>query len=65
MPFGKFVDIETITEERSKAIEKSIRTISIEELTKTFGLWVLPGSGMGPLKETGKRMGKKAIKHTH
>jgi hypothetical protein len=34
MPFDKFVDIETITKERSKAIEKSIRTISIEELKK-------------------------------
>jgi hypothetical protein len=111
MPFDKFVDIDTITEERSKAIEKSIRTISIEELKKlgeeifhysedpwrqtllrlieqhptgtfyhatthdrvTFlycqdediGLWVLPGSGMGPLRETGKGMMKKAIKHSH
>ena len=34
MSFDKFGDSETITEERSKAIEKSIRTISMEELKK-------------------------------
>jgi hypothetical protein len=111
MPFDKFEDIETITNERSKAIEESIRTISIEELKKlgeeifhypedpwrltllrlieehpfgtfyhatthdgvTFlycqdediGLWVLPGSGMGPLEERGKRMMKNAIGQSH
>lgn len=26
-----------------------------------FGLWILPGSGMGPLDETGKRHIKEAI----
>jgi len=33
MPFEKF-DIESLTKERRKAIAKSIRTISIEELRK-------------------------------
>jgi hypothetical protein len=36
MPFDKFVDIETINKERRKAITKSIRIISVEEL-KTLG----------------------------
>ena len=26
-----------------------------------FGVWVVPGSGMGPLDETGKRIMKEAI----
>ena len=34
MPFDKFIDIETILEQRSKAIAKSIRTISVEEFKK-------------------------------
>src|SRR6266481_5586367 len=34
MPFDKFVDVETIDNERRKAITKSIRIISIEELEK-------------------------------
>jgi len=108
MPFDKFVDIETIQEERRKHILKSLRSISIDELRKLakehqdefvddpwrdkmlrlieerpqasfyhavpedniavvycrdedFGLWILPGSGMGPLDETGKRHIKEAI----
>jgi len=34
MPFEKFVDIETTDKERRKAITKSIRVISVEELKK-------------------------------
>jgi len=34
MPFDKFVDIEIINKERRKAITKSIRIISVEELKK-------------------------------
>ena len=34
MPFDKFVDVETINKERRKAITKSIRIISVEELKK-------------------------------
>ncbi len=34
MPFDKFKDFETISEERRKAVRKSIRTISVEELRK-------------------------------
>jgi hypothetical protein len=34
MPFENFVDVETINKERRKAITKSIRIISIEELKK-------------------------------
>ena len=34
MPFDKFVDIETINKKRRKAITKSIRIISVEELKK-------------------------------
>jgi hypothetical protein len=34
MPFDKFVDIETVNKERRKAITKSIRIISVEELKK-------------------------------
>jgi hypothetical protein len=34
MPFDNFKDFEHINEERSKAIRKSLRTISVEELKK-------------------------------
>ena len=34
MPFEKFEDVEAIDNERRKAIAKSIRIISVEELTK-------------------------------
>src|SRR5262245_4681875 len=34
MPFDKFIDFETISEERDKAIKKSIRTIGLDELKK-------------------------------
>jgi hypothetical protein len=34
MPFDKFADIDSINEARRKAIAKSLRTISIEELKK-------------------------------
>ena len=34
MPFEKFLDVETINKERRKAIIKSIRIISVEELQK-------------------------------
>jgi hypothetical protein len=34
MPFEKFEDVEAIDNERRKAIAKSIRTISVEELKK-------------------------------
>jgi hypothetical protein len=34
MPFEKFVDIDTISRERRKAIAKSIQPISLEELKK-------------------------------
>ena len=34
MPFEKFANVETINTERRKAIAKSIRIISIEELRK-------------------------------
>jgi len=34
MPFEKFHDVEAINAERRKAITKSIRTISVEELKK-------------------------------
>src|SRR5271167_4532096 len=105
MPFDKFVDIETLQEERRKHILESLRSISIEELRKLakehqdefvddpwrdefvrlmdeqpqrsfytavpqkdvviyycrdadFGVWVLVGSGMGPLDANGKRLMK-------
>ena len=107
MPFEEFEDVETIDKDRRKAITKSIRIISVEELKKlgqeifdspdrpwretflrlieenpggTFhhadagrgvidlysrdadkGLWYLPGSGIGPLSEAGRRMMKEAI----
>jgi len=111
MPFDKFVDFDTIWEQRSKALQKSLRIISLEELKKIgeeifqypddtwratllrliaerpnatyyqattddqvvflycleedIGLWFLRGSGMGPLRETGKRIMKEAIKQSH
>ena len=107
MPFEKFEDAEAIDNERRKAIAKSIRIISVEELRKlgeelfdspdrpwrqtflsliaenpgaTFhhasagesliflyirdkdkGLWYLPGSGIGPLSDGGRRLMKEAI----
>lgn len=111
MPFEKFEDAEAIDDNRRKAIAKSIRIISIEELKKlgdeifdspdrpwrqtasefiaehpgaTFyhadagqgvmflyshdgdkGLWYLPGSGLGPLSEGGRRLMKEAIAAGH
>jgi hypothetical protein len=108
MPFEKFEDAAAIDSERRKAIAKSIRIISVEELKKlgeeifdspdrpwretflsvvtenpggTFyhadagegvifvysrdedkGLWYLPGSGLGPLSDGGRRLMKEAIK---
>ena len=108
MPFDKFLDIQTITEARRKAIQQSLRSISIAELDniakeheeefvgdpwrdeflrliaehpggsfyhavlpegvfivycrdEDFGLWILAGSGMGPLPEEAKRLMKEAI----
>jgi len=106
MPFEKF-DLESLDKERRKAIAKSIRTISVEELKalgeqlflyaddpwrETFfrfiaenrgatfhhavtsdgvnilycrdkdkGAWFLPGTGMGPLQERGRRAMKEII----
>jgi hypothetical protein len=37
MPFEKFEDAETLNQERRKAITKSIRTISVDELKKLAG----------------------------
>jgi hypothetical protein len=111
MPFEKFEDTEATDNERRKAIAKSIRIISVEELKKlgeeifddpgrpwrqtflqlieenpggTFyhanagegviflysrdndkGLWYLPGSGIGPLSEGGRRLMKEAIAAAH
>ena|SRR5262245_2912592 len=107
MPFDKFEDVGAIDQDRRKAIAKSIRIISMEELKKlgeemfndpdrpwreaflqfiaehsgaTFhqasagegvifiysrdgdkGLWYLPGSGLGPLSEGGRKLMKEAI----
>jgi hypothetical protein len=107
MAFEKFEDAEAIDNERRKAIAKSIRIISVEELRKlgeeifdepdrpwrqtflsliaenpdaTFyhasagegviflysrdndkGLWYLPGSGVGPLSDGGRRLMKEAL----
>jgi len=107
MPFEKFEDTGAIDNERRKAIAKSVRIISIEELKKlgdeifddpgrpwrqaflqlmeenpggTFyyadagggvmflysgdndkGLWYLPGSGVGPLSEGGRKLMREAI----
>ena len=112
MPFDKFVDIQTITEARRKAIHECLRSISVDELNKIakdhreeflddplrenflrliaerpdgsfyhavlpegivivycrdedFGLWLLPGIGMGPLPEDAKRHVKEAIAISH
>lgn len=111
MPFEKFHDVEAINAERRKAIAKSIRIISVEDLKKlgeeifddpgrpwreafvqfiaenpgaTFyhasagegviflysrdgdkGLWYLPGSGLGPLSEGGRRLMREAIEAGH
>ena len=112
MPFDKFLDIQTITEARRKAIRQSLRSISIAELNniakqheeefvgdpwrdeflrliaehpdgsfyhavlqegvvivychdEDLGLWILPGSGMGPLPEEAKRHVKEAIAAPH
>jgi hypothetical protein len=111
MLFEKFEDAEAIDDERRKAIAKSIRIISVEELKKlgeeifdspdrpwrqtflsvvtenpsaTFyhasagegvivlyspdddkGLWYLPGSGIGPLSESGRQLMRKAIETGH
>ena len=110
MPFEKF-DLENLDKDRRKAIAKSIRTISLEELKRlggeifryaddpwretffrfiaenqgaTFhhavtsdgvnifycrdqdkGMWFLPGSGMGPLQATGRKIMKEMITGAH
>lgn len=110
MPFEMF-NLENLDKERRKAIAKSIRTISVEELKKlggelfryaddpwretffrfiaenagaTFhhavmsdghnivycrdhdkGIWFLPGSGMGPLQATGRKIMKEMIAGGH
>lgn len=110
MPFEIF-NLENLDKERRKAIAKSIRTISVEEVKQlggelfryaddpwreafftfiaenpgaTFhhavasdgvnilycrdqdrGIWFLPGSGMGPLQETGRRIMKEMIAGAH
>ena len=110
MAFERF-DLNDLDKERRKALAKSIRTISVEELKKlggelfryaedpwretffrfiaenpgaTFhhavtndgvnivycrdhdkGMWFLPGSGMGPLQATGRKMMKEMIAGAH
>jgi|SRR4030095_16356411 hypothetical protein len=107
MPFDKFVDWETLSEERRKAIQETLHSMTVAELREIVkelsdfegnpsrenflrqieahpqesfyravtqegaivfyfpgadtGVWVLPGSGMGPLPEQGKRHMKEAI----
>ena len=108
MSFDKFMDFETLQEERRHAVQESVRPINIDELKNVakqhpdefqgdpwrdkflrliaeqphatfyravpqddaevfycheadFGIWVIPGSGMGPLDATGKRLMKEAI----
>jgi len=108
MPFDKLKYPAELLEERRKAIQKSIRSIRVDELTKIarehddefvnspardelqrlvaehpdgsffhavaqpdveilycrdadFGIWVVPGSGIGPLDQTGKNVMKEAI----
>jgi hypothetical protein len=108
MPFDKLKYPAELSEERRKAIHKSIRSIGVDELTKIarehegefvedpardelqrlvaehphggffhavaqpdveilycrdadFGIWVIPGSGIGLLDETGKHVMKEAI----
>ncbi|MGE5209329.1 MAG: hypothetical protein ACM3KL_08370 [Alphaproteobacteria bacterium] len=111
MPFDKFEDAAALDNKRRKAMAKSIRVISVEELKKlgaemfddpdrpwrktffefiaenpgaTFyhadtgegvvvvysrygdkGLWYLPGSGLGPLSEGGRRLMKEVIAAGH
>jgi hypothetical protein len=106
MPFDTF-DFETLDVERRKAVQASLRVISVEELKKigeqifhfaddpwrekffgfiaehpgaTFhhaitsdnvnivycldkdrGMWFMPGTGMGPLQERGRRAMKEII----
>ena len=106
LPFEKF-DLENLDKERRKAVAKSMRTMSVEELKAlgneifryaddpwrekffdfiaenpgaTFhhavmsdgvnivycrdqdkGMWFLPGSGMGPLQATGRKMMSEII----
>jgi hypothetical protein len=106
MPFEKF-NLENLDKERRKAIAKSIRTVSVDELKRigeeifryaedpwreaffkfiaenpgaTFhhalttdgvnivychekekGIWFLPGSGLGPLQATGRKVMKEII----
>ena len=110
MPFEKF-DLENLDKDRRKAIAKSLRTISVEELKRlggemfryaddpwretffrfiienqsaTFhhavtsdgvnvlycrdqnkGMWFLPGSGMGPLQESGRKIMREMIAGAH
>jgi hypothetical protein len=108
MPFDKLKYPEELWEERRKAVQESLQTISIDELKKIakeheeefvddpwrdeflrliaeqprasfyhavpqegadvlycrdadFGIWVLPGSGSGPLDANGKRLMKETI----
>src|SRR2546423_2029196 len=107
MQFEEFEDVETIDKDRRKAITKSIRIISVEELKElgqeifdspdrpwretflrlieenpggTFyhadagggvivlysrgadkGVWYLPGSGIRPVSEAGRRMMEGAV----
>jgi hypothetical protein len=108
MPFDPSIDINAVREERRKAVQESLQTISVEELRKVakaheeefaddpsrdeflrlmdeqprasfysaapqqdivvyycrdadFGVWVLIGSGMGPLDADSKRLMKEAI----
>ncbi|HKR54058.1 MAG TPA: hypothetical protein VJR93_06905 [Chthoniobacterales bacterium] len=109
MPFDKLKYPAELLEERRKAIQKSVRPIGVDELTKIarehddefvnnpardelqrlvaehphgsffhalaqpdveilycrdadFGIWLVPGSGIGALDETGKNAMKEAIK---
>ena len=107
MPFDKFVDMETLSEERRRAIQETLQSMTAAELRKLVkdlsdfegdpwqenflravethpgesfyraviqegviilyfpgedtGVWLLPGSGMGPLPEEAKRHMKEAI----
>jgi hypothetical protein len=103
MPFETF-DLDNLNKERRKAVAKSLRTVSGEELKKmaddpwretffkfiaenpgsTFhhavtsdgynivycrdkdkGMWFLPGSGMGPMQERGRKAMKEIIEGSH
>ena len=107
MPFDKFVDKETLSEERRKALQETLQSMTVAELRKIVkelsdfdvdpwqenflrqieanppesfyravtqegvivlycpsedsGIWLLPGSGMGPLPEEAKRHMKEAM----